>query len=49
MHAAVPLDRDWLAWRLAGAASREALVPGDVRVPAPEQFEGRRVDEKEDV
>jgi 8-oxo-dGTP pyrophosphatase MutT (NUDIX family) len=35
VHAAVPLDRDWLAWRLAGAASREALVPGDVRVPAP--------------
>ena len=30
-----PVDRDWLVRRLAGAGEREALVPGDVRVPAP--------------
>ena len=31
----MPIDRDWLARRLAGAGERDALVPGDVRVAAP--------------
>lgn len=35
MHPGATVDRDWLSRRLAGAAEREALVPGDVRVPAP--------------
>jgi 8-oxo-dGTP pyrophosphatase MutT (NUDIX family) len=35
MAPALPVDRDWLARRLAGAGEREALVPGDVRVPVP--------------
>ena len=34
--ARVPIDRDWLARRLAGAGERDALVPGDVRVAAPD-------------
>jgi 8-oxo-dGTP pyrophosphatase MutT (NUDIX family) len=35
MSRILPVDRDWLVRRLAGAGALEALVPGDVRVPVP--------------
>jgi 8-oxo-dGTP pyrophosphatase MutT (NUDIX family) len=35
MSVSLPIHPDWLARRLAGAGQREALVPGDVRVPVP--------------
>lgn len=35
MSLVLPIDPEWLVRRLAGAGEREALVPGDVRVPVP--------------